>query len=64
MLRRRSVGIARNSYHLKGMAVDVRLPRVPLKSLRNAALKQQRGGVGFYPRSQFVHLDVGRVRSW
>ena len=64
MLRRNRGGIARNSYHLKGMAVDVRLPRVPLKSLRDAARKQQRGGVGFYPRSQFVHLDVGRVRSW
>ena len=64
MLQRSSGGIARNSYHLKGMAVDVRLPQVSLKTLRNAALKQQRGGVGFYPRSQFVHVDVGRVRNW
>lgn len=64
MLRRSRGGIARKSYHLKGMAVDVRLPQVPLKTLRKAALKQQRGGVGFYPRSQFVHVDVGRVRSW
>lgn len=57
-------GVARNSLHLQGRAIDVRLPGVPLKELRDAALTLRGGGVGFYPASQFVHLDTGAPRSW
>jgi uncharacterized protein YcbK (DUF882 family) len=46
------------------MAVDVRIPGRPLRALRQAAVAQKSGGVGFYPKSDFVHLDVGRVRYW
>jgi uncharacterized protein YcbK (DUF882 family) len=46
------------------MAMDIRIPGVPLARLRDAALALGRGGVGFYPASDFVHVDVGRVRRW
>jgi uncharacterized protein YcbK (DUF882 family) len=49
---------------MDGKAMDVRLPGVPLDQLRDAAVAMQFGGVGFYPRDQFVHLDTGRVRTW
>lgn len=64
MLARRSNQVARNSYHVKGMAIDVRSPAVPLTHLRDAALDLGWGGVGYYPGSDFVHLDTGPVRSW
>ena len=64
MLRRRSSGVARNSYHLVGRAVDCRFPEVPMSSLRDAAILSARGGVGYYPKSRFVHLDTGPVRHW
>ncbi len=64
MLRRRSEGVAKNSYHIKGMAVDINVPNVSLRKLRDIALGMQRGGVGYYPRHNFVHVDVGPVRSW
>ena len=51
-------------YRENGKAIDIRLPGVPLASLRDAALALQAGGVGYYPKEQFVHLDTGRVRSW
>jgi uncharacterized protein YcbK (DUF882 family) len=57
-------GVARRSLHLEGRAVDVRLPGVALPVLRDAALALRAGGVGYYPREQFVHLDSGRVRTW
>lgn len=57
-------GVARNSLHLQGMAIDVRLPKRRLKAVRDAAVKLEQGGVGYYPRSNFVHVDVGRVRYW
>ena len=60
----RGGGVARRSLHMDGKAIDVRLAGVPLQDLRDAALSLQLGGVGFYPRDQFVHLDTGRVRSW
>jgi uncharacterized protein YcbK (DUF882 family) len=60
----RGGGVARHSLHMEGRAIDVRLPGVPLADLRDAALTLSAGGVGFYPREQFVHLDTGRVRSW
>jgi len=57
-------GVARRSLHMEGKAIDIRLPGVPLGDLRDAALALRAGGVGHYPREQFVHLDTGRVRSW
>ncbi len=60
----RGGGVARQSLHMQGCAIDVRLPGVPLADLRDAALSLRAGGVGYYPGSQFVHLDTGRVRSW
>ena len=59
-----SGGVAKKSLHMEGRAIDVRLPGVPLAELRDAALSLQAGGVGFYPESQFVHIDTGRVRRW
>lgn len=57
-------GVAKKSLHMEGRAIDVRLPGVPLAELRDAALSLQAGGVGFYPESQFVHIDTGRIRRW
>lgn len=64
MLRARSTGVAKRSLHMRGMAIDVRLPGRSLRKLREAAIDLGRGGVGYYPESGFVHLDVGRPRSW
>ena len=64
MLRGRSNGVARRSQPLLGKAIDVRLDDVELVTLRDAAIAMKRGGVGYYPRSNFVHLDAGRVRRW
>jgi uncharacterized protein YcbK (DUF882 family) len=65
MLRQRGGGgVARTSLHLEGRAIDVRLPDVPLATLRDAARSLAAGGVGFYPGDRFVHLDTGRVRAW
>ena len=64
MLRDTTVGVAKDSMHLRGQAIDVRLADVSLETLRGVALDLKRGGVGFYPESQFVHVDTGRVRWW
>jgi uncharacterized protein YcbK (DUF882 family) len=64
MLRGRSSGVAENSQHTVGKAIDVRLQGVDLGRLRDAAIAMQRGGVGYYEESNFVHLDTGRVRRW
>ncbi len=64
MLRSRSSGVARNSQHLLGTAIDVRLAGVELTRLRDTAIAMQRGGVGYYEVSDFVHIDTGRVRRW
>jgi len=59
-----STGIARRSLHMEGLAIDIRVPGCSLQRLRAAAVALKAGGVGFYPRSGFVHVDVGRVRYW
>lgn len=64
MLRQHSERVASGSLHMQGKAIDIRLGDVPLKRLRDAALSLKVGGVGFYPGSNFVHVDTGRVRSW
>ncbi len=64
MLRQHSSGIADQSLHMQAMAIDIRMPGVKTSVLRDAALALQRGGVGYYPGSDFIHVDVGRVRSW
>lgn len=63
-LRKRARGVASHSLHLQGRAIDIRLADVPLADLRDAAVSLHAGGVGFYPQSQFVHVDTGRVRRW
>lgn len=63
-LHDRSGNVARYSLHMEGKAVDIRLPDVSLRFLRQAALNLSRGGVGYYPKADFVHVDVGRVRFW
>jgi uncharacterized protein YcbK (DUF882 family) len=55
---------ARNSLHMQGQAVDLRIPGVHPNVVRQAAVKLRRGGVGYYPRSKFVHLDSGPFRTW
>lgn len=57
-------GVASKSQHMLGKATDIAIPGVPLDRLRNAALSLQAGGVGFYPRDGFVHVDTGAVRHW
>jgi uncharacterized protein YcbK (DUF882 family) len=64
MLHERSHQVASGSLHMKGMAMDVRIEGVALDHLHRAALSEKAGGVGFYPTSDFVHMDVGRVRQW
>ena len=64
MLRRRSRGVARNSYHIKAMAVDVKLKTRSVNQMYMAALSSYGGGVGRYSRSGFVHMDSGPIRSW
>lgn len=66
MLRGRSqnAGVARNSQHLFGKAIDVRLEGVKTSTLRDTAIAMKRGGVGYYEASDFVHMDTGRVRRW
>ena len=59
-----SNGVAKHSLHMDGKAIDIRIPGRDLAYLRDSALSLKRGGVGYYPKSQFVHLDTGRVRSW
>lgn len=63
-LRGKSRGVAKRSLHMQGKAIDVRLPGQDLARLRQAALALKAGGVGFYPTSNFIHVDTGRVRSW
>ncbi len=66
MLRKRSKGVAKESQHMRGTAMDFYIPGVPLKTLREVGMKMQAGGVGYYPNSgsPFVHMDVASVRAW
>ncbi len=63
-LRSTTSGVASHSLHMEGEAIDIQIPGVPTAQLRDAALALHRGGVGYYPKSQFVHVDVGRIRHW
>jgi len=62
--RAASTGVAEHSQHMQAKAIDIRVPGVSTLKLRNAALSLDEGGVGYYPVSQFVHVDVGPVRKW
>ncbi len=64
MLAERSSGVAKTSLHMKGKAIDIRVPGVALKHLRNLAKEMRIGGVGYYASSNFVHIDTGKVRYW
>lgn len=63
-LMRNGTGVSSTSLHTRGMAADIHLPGCELQDLRRAALGMGRGGVGYYPASGFVHVDIGRVRTW
>lgn len=63
-LRKHSRGVAEHSFHMQGRAIDIRVEGVSSKTIRNAALAMAQGGVGYYPRNNFVHLDTGKVRAW
>jgi len=64
MLRQTTEGVARRSFHMAGRAVDIRIPRIASADLQKVALRLGGGGVGYYPNSNFVHLDTGPVRTW
>ena len=64
MLRKTSRGVAKGSLHVSGRAVDIRLDGASLRKVRDSAVALRRGGVGYYPKSSFVHLDTGSVRRW
>lgn len=64
MLAGRSSGVAKKSFHMKGMAIDFCIPGVDLKLIRDTAKSLKLGGVGYYPNSGFVHIDTAWVRSW
>ena len=64
MLSEHSSGVAKHSLHMEAKAIDIRIPGIQLADLRRTGLALKGGGVGYYPASDFVHLDVGRVRTW
>jgi uncharacterized protein YcbK (DUF882 family) len=63
-LRIHTSGVAKNSLHMQAEAIDIRLPGTKTYALRDAALALHRGGVGYYAKSDFVHVDLGRIRRW
>jgi len=64
LLRSKSGGVAKRSLHMQGKAIDVRFCACDLKHLRDKAISLKAGGVGYYPNSNFIHVDTGRVRTW
>lgn len=63
-LRAHSEGVAKNSLHMTGQAIDLRLPGYSTKQIQKLAISLKAGGVGYYPKSDFVHMDTGDVRTW
>jgi len=63
-LRASSSGVAKKSFHMKGMAIDLRIEGIELKRLHRVAKSLKAGGVGYYPKSQFIHVDTGPIRYW
>jgi uncharacterized protein YcbK (DUF882 family) len=63
-LRKQTTGVAKFSYHMLGRAIDIRLPGCDTRQLREVCLDLKGGGVGYYPRSDFVHVDTGTFRTW
>ena len=63
-LRKMGHKVAKRSFHLSGQAIDLRMPKMALSTMRKVALNQRAGGVGYYPGSNFLHMDTGRVRQW
>lgn len=64
MLRRKGSRVAKNSFHMHAKAVDIYMPNRSVSTLHRAALSMKAGGVGYYPRSNFIHIDTGPVRTW
>ncbi|MEA3274161.1 MAG: DUF882 domain-containing protein [Pseudomonadota bacterium] len=64
MLRKTSRRVAKRSLHMNGQALDIRISNMRTRSVRDSALELRRGGVGYYPKSDFVHIDTGTVRRW
>jgi uncharacterized protein YcbK (DUF882 family) len=64
MLHEQSSGVAKNSFHMQGRAVDIRIEGVDTRDIRDAAMSLQQGGVGYYASSDFVHVDTGMIRYW
>ena len=64
LLRKLTKGVSKNSLHMHGKAVDIRVPYQDTEAVKNAAVKHRRGGVGYYPDSDFVHVDVGEIHYW
>lgn len=63
-LRKKKRGVAKNSLHMHGMAMDIQIPGIPTSQIRDYAISLQIGGVGYYRSNAFVHVDVGRIRNW
>lgn len=64
MRHRQSRGVASNSFHMKGQAIDFRIDGTPLAKIKQTAEALNNGGVGFYPQSNFIHVDTGPARTW
>lgn len=64
LLHKRSSGVAKKSLHMEGKAIDIRIPKCELSNLCKTAINLKLGGVGYYPESNFVHVDVGHIRKW
>ena len=64
MLQRQSSGVAKKSLHMLGQAIDIRIEGVDSRTIQKASIALNRGGVGYYGRSDFVHVDTGSVRHW